>query len=209
MNLHNRFKSVFEPSLIIEIEKEARSVSLKEGESFIEFGQTIRFMPMVVAGALKISRIGEDGQELLLYYIKENESCALSFTCCMQQSTSEINAIAEEDTDLLAIPSPVMGDWLVNYPTWRSFAMNTIRSRFNELVKSIEQIAFHKLDERLINYLRDKSKATGSSLVNQSHEKIATDLATSRVVVSRLLKKLEHDKKVLLYRNQIKLLKDL
>ena len=84
--------------------------------------------------------------------------------------------------------------------------MKTIRGRFNDMLKTIDQIAFQKLDERLVNYLKEKSRATGSTLINLSHEQIATELATSRVVISRLLKKLENDKKVLLYRNQIKLL---
>lgn len=87
--------------------------------------------------------------------------------------------------------------------------MKTIQNRFNELLKTIDQIAFQKLDERLITYLKEKSKATNSTLINLSHQQIADELATSRVVISRLLKNLENEKKLLLYRNQIKLLKDL
>jgi CRP/FNR family transcriptional regulator len=137
------------------------------------------------------------------------ESCAMTFTCCMQQYPSEIRAIAEEDTEIMAIPVGLMDEWLVKYPTWKSFVMKTIRGRFNELLKTIDQIAFQKLDERLVHYLKEKSKANGSALINSSHEQIAGDLATSREVVSRLLKKLENDKKLLLYRNQIKLLREL
>ena len=98
---------------------------------------------------------------------------------------------------------------MMKYSTWKSFVMKTIRTRFNELLKSIDQIAFQKLDERLIYYLKQKSKTTGSSLINLSHEQIANELATSRVVISRLLKKLENDKKLLLYRNQIKILREM
>jgi CRP/FNR family transcriptional regulator len=102
-----------------------------------------------------------------------------------------------------------MDEWLVRFPTWKSFVMKTIHHRFNELLKTIDQIAFQKLDERLVQFLKEKSKISGSTLVSLSHEQIAQELATSRVVISRLLKKLENDKRVLLYRNQIKLLKDL
>lgn len=151
----------------------------------------------------------DDGRELLLYYVNPNESCAMTFTCCMQQHPSEIKAVAEEDVELLAIPISVMDEWMVKYPTWKSFVMETFRNRFNELLKTIDHIAFHKLDERLIHYLKEKSKATGSSLINLSHEQIAGELASSREVISRLLKKLENDKKLLLYRNQIKLLREL
>jgi CRP/FNR family transcriptional regulator len=127
----------------------------------------------------------------------------------MQQFPSEIKATAEEDVEIYSLPIDVMDKWLVQYPTWKSFVMKSIRNRFHEMIKAIDQIAFQKLDERLISFLKEKSKISGSSLINLSHEQISSELATSRVVISRLLKKLEIDNKLLLYRNQIKLLKDL
>ena len=134
------------------------------------------------------------------------EGCAMTFTCCMQQFPSEVQAVAEEDVIYLSIPISVMDEWIVKYPTWKSFVMRTIRSRFNELMHAIDQLAFQKLDERLVNYLKEKSKLTRSAVLNLSHTEIANDLASSREVVSRLLKKLELDGRLLLYRNQIKLL---
>jgi len=119
---------------------------------------------------------------------------------------SEIKAVAEDTVELIAIPVGVMDEWIVKYPTWKAFVMKTIRTRFTELLKSIDQIAFQRLDERLVSYLKEKSKSSGSAVLNLSHEEIANDLASSRVVISRLLKKLENDNKLLLYRNQIKLL---
>ena len=87
--------------------------------------------------------------------------------------------------------------------------MRTIRSRFQELLQTLDQVSFQKLDDRLIHYLKEKSKVTGSPLLNLSHEQIATDLATSRVVISRLLKTMENKKQLVLYRNHIRLMKDL
>jgi CRP/FNR family transcriptional regulator len=207
-DLH-QFQSLFEPHLLDEIDKVATVVHVKEGDTLLDLGQTVRVMPIVLSGTVRVTRQGEGGHELLLYYISPKESCAMTFTCCMQVMPSEIKAVAEEDSTLLAIPVTVMDQWLMKYPTWKSYVMRTIRSRFNELLQTIDQIAFQKLDERLIHYLRKKSAATGSSLINLSHEQIANELATSRVVVSRLLKKLENDKRVLLYRSQIKLLREL
>jgi CRP/FNR family transcriptional regulator len=163
----------------------------------------------VLSGILKVSRLEEDGRELLLYHIKPYESCAMTFTCCMQQYPSEIQALAEEDCELLVVPVGVMDEWLVKYPTWKAFIMKTIRSRFHELLNTIDQVAFHKLDERLISFLKESSKNSGSALINLSHEQIAANLATSREVISRLLKKLENEKKVLLFRNQLKIMKEL
>ena len=206
MKLSKIFKHLFEPELIEEIEQKGKFVSLKESEILLDIGQTVRVMPIVLSGLLKVSRLDEDGRELLLYYIGPKESCAMTFTCCMQQFPSETKLVAEEDTELLTIPITVMDEWMMKYKTWKSFILKSIRVRFNELMKTIDQIAFQKLDERLVYYLKEKSNATDSKLINLSHEQIAKDLATSRVVISRLLKKLENDNRLLLYRNQIRIL---
>lgn len=202
-------QTIFEPELLDEIEKKAVYSSIRAGEKLISIGQIVRQVPIVLSGSLKISRVEEDGRELLLYYLNPNEGCAMTFTCCMQQFPSEVEVVAEEDSELLLLPISIMDQWLVKYPTWKSFVMRTIRMRFQELMKTVDQIAFQQLDERLVHYLKEKSKITGSPLLNLSHEQIATELATSRVVVSRLLKKLENQKKLLLYRNQIRLMGDM
>lgn len=209
MNIAERFKYIFEPELIAEIEEKGKYLKLSAGETIMEVGQTVRIMPIILSGTIKVSRIDEEGKELLLYYVNTNESCAMSFTCCMQHRPSEIKAEADDAVEIIALPVAVMDAWLMKYPTWKNFVMKTIQDRFNELLKAIDQIAFQKLDERLVHYLKEKSKVTGSAVINLSHEQIANELATSRVVVSRLLKKLENDKKLLLYRNQIKIFKDL
>lgn len=209
MDIIEEFKHVFEPELIKEMEANASYVSAKEGDVILDIGQLVRVIPFVLSGTLKVSRIDNEGHEILLYYVGNSESCAMTFTCCMQQHPSEVKVVAEEDVDLMVIPITLMDSWMMKYSTWKSFVMKTIQVRFNELLRTIDQIAFQKLDERLVHYLKEKSKATGSALINLSHEQIAIELATSRVVISRLLKKLENEKKLLLYRNQIKLLREL
>lgn len=202
------FKSFFEPELIKKIDEVAQVVEVKAGDLLLDYGQIVRTMPIILEGIVKVMRMDEEGKELLLYYVNSNESCAMTFTCCMEQFPSEIKAVAEENVKMLTIPIKVMDEWLMTYPTWKSFVMKTIQNRFSEMLNTIDQIAFQKLDERLVNYLRQKATTSKSKLINISHEEIANDLATSRVVISRLLKKLENDKKLLLYRNQIKLLND-
>ncbi|HTQ65869.1 MAG TPA: Crp/Fnr family transcriptional regulator [Puia sp.] len=209
MSLPDSFRHIFEPGLLESIESKGKFTVAREGDIIIDIGQTVRITPIMLKGTLKISRVDSEGKELLLYYVNANESCAMTFTCCMQQFPSEIKATAENDIEYIAIPISVMDEWLAKYPTWKSFVMRTIRNRFNELLNAIDQLAFQKLDERLVHYLKEKSKNTGSSLINLSHEQIANEMGSSREVISRLLKKLEIDKKVLLYRNQIKLLKEL
>jgi len=205
----NKFSSVFEPDLLTELEANHIIMQPKAGETMMNPGRTIRAVPLVISGVFKVSRVNDEGQELLLYYVREGESCAMTFTCCMMAHFSVIKASCEEDSVLLCVPIHVMDQWMTKYATWKRFVMATILSRFTEIIKSIDEVAFKKLDDRLANYLKEKSRVTGSSLINLSHQQIADELGTNRVVVSRLLKKLEIDKKLLLYRNQIKLLKDM
>jgi CRP/FNR family transcriptional regulator len=205
----HKFSSFFEPDLLAELETKSMLMEVSAGQTMLSIGQTIRAVPILISGTLKVSRINDEGQELLLYYVREGESCAMTFTCCVMAQTSAIKGVAEEDSVLLCVPVSLMDEWMIKYPSWKKYVMATIYNRFTELVKSIDDIAFKKLDDRLVIYLKEKSKATGSSLINLSHQQIADELATNRVVVSRLLKQLEIDKKLLLYRNQIKLLKDL
>lgn len=206
MDIEERFRSVFEAALLSEMEAKAHPMQAKEGEVILDVGQIIRVVPLIVSGLIKVIRIGENDKELLLYYVGSGDTCVMTLTCCMERHPSEIRAVAEGDVELLAIPVDLMDVWMMKYGTWKSFIMRSIRSRLNEMVNVIDQVAFQKLDERLVLYLKEKSRIAGSSLIQISHEQISQELATSRVVVSRLLKILEDNKKVLLYRGQIRLL---
>ncbi|AEA45496.1 Crp/Fnr family transcriptional regulator [Fluviicola taffensis] len=209
MNPLDKLKDLFEEELVEEINEKSHEVRLKEGDLLLDTGQIVRVIPIVLSGTLKISRVDEEGHELFLYYIHPHESCAMTFTCCMEEFPSEIRAVADEDSIILTIPITAMDKWMMKYASWKSFIMKTIHSRFNELLIMIDQIAFQRLDERLVHYLKEKSKSTHSTVINLSHEQIAIDLSSSREVISRLLKRLEKDNKVVLYRNQIKLLSNL
>lgn len=202
------FNSAFEPALIKEMQKFGEIKHYKEGEIIMDYDKYVRTMPLIVNGTIKVLRRDEKGKEILLYYLSSTESCSMAYSCCLEAKKSEIRAIAEDDVELLAIPHAKLDEWLCKYPSWKNYIMRSFNERFLELLKSIESIAFHKLDERLISYLKEKQRLSGSSVIKVSHYVIADELATSRVVISRLLKQLENEGKILLYRNEIKLLKD-
>jgi len=208
MDILTHFDTVFEPALIKEISQFGELKHFKEGDIIMDYGKYIRMMPMVIKGTLKVLKKDEVGKEILLYYLSSNESCSMAYSCCLEAKKSEVKAIAEEDVDLIAIPHTKLDEWLCKYPSWKNYIMRSFNLRFLELLKSIESIAFHKLDDRLIAYLKDKQRLSGSKVIKASHYLIADELATSRVVISRLLKQLENDGKILLYRNEIKLLND-
>lgn len=204
--LKKRLSQIFELKLIDEILESGKKMSFKEGEIIIDYGKKIRFMPVILSGTIRVMTRDESDRELLLYYLSTNESCAMAYACCMEDKKSEIRAIAEDAVELIAIPHEKLDEWLIKYPSWKSYVFNSFTQRFNELLKSLENVAFHKLDERLIKYLKNKAKVSGKSSILLSHNQIAEEMGTSRVVISRLLKQLENDNKLLLYRNEIKLL---
>jgi CRP/FNR family transcriptional regulator len=200
------FSPHFEPALMAEVEANATLMNLSTGEVMLKVGKPVWGIPLLAKGTVKINRINDEGQEVLLYYVRAGETCAMSFTCWMTTQVSPVKTTAEEDCIIYVIPGRVADDWMVRYPSWKKFVMNTVLDGFTEIVKSIDDVAFKKMDDRLIGYLREKSNISRSALINLTHQQIADDLGTNRVVISRLLKKLEIDGRLLLYRNQIKLL---
>ena len=205
MYLEN-LQHIFEPKLIQEIREFGTLQSFKEGDLIMDYGKYIRMMPIVLKGTVKVYRLDENKNEILLYYLSSSESCSMAYSCCVEAKKSEVKAIAEDDVELIAIPHDKLDSWLCTYTSWKNYIMRSFNERFIELLKSIESIAFHKLDDRLIAYLKEKQRLSGSSVIKASHYLIADELATSRVVISRLLKQLENSKKIILYRNEIKLL---
>lgn len=205
INLNN-LSAVFEPALIQEMQQFGIGQHYKEGDLIMDYGKYIRMMPIVLKGTVKVYRLDEDKNEILLYYLSSSESCSMAYSCCVEAKKSEVKAIAEDNVELIGIPHVKLDEWLCKYPSWKNYVMRSFNERFIELLKSIESIAFHKLDERLIAYLKEKQRLSGSSVVKASHNTIADELATSRVVISRLLKQLENNNKIILYRNEIKLL---
>jgi CRP/FNR family transcriptional regulator len=203
------YSSLFEPALLAEIEEKSMVFSAVAGQELIKTGQPIKVVPMVISGTLKVSRINEEGQELLLYYVRKGEGCAMTFSCGLMSKPSQVDGTAEEDLTMLCIPVNVMEELMQKYSSWKRFLMSTIVNEFIDVIKSLDDVTFKRMDERLVSYLKEKSRITESSLINLSHQQIADEMGTNRVVISRLLKKLETSKRVLLYRNQIKLLKEL
>ncbi|WP_340202314.1 Crp/Fnr family transcriptional regulator [Ascidiimonas sp. W6] len=204
--LQKKYGHLFENNLLNEINETGTFKEINEGHKLIEIGDYIRFMPLVISGAIKVLREDDDGDELLLYFLESGETCAMTLNCCMGQTKSEIRAIAEMDTELMMIPVQKMDDWMVKYKSWRTFVLQSYNQRLNEMLETIDGIAFMNMDARLLKYLKEKARINNSNYINNTHQDIAYDLHTSRVVVSRLLKTLETRGNIELYRNQIKII---
>jgi CRP/FNR family transcriptional regulator len=197
---------IFEEALIDEIVKVATFKEFKADDYLIEIGDYIKSMPLLLHGAIKILREDENGDELLLYFLERGDTCAMTLTCCMGQAKSRIRAIAETDGSLIMIPIEKMEDWLTKYKTWRNFVFDSYNVRLMEMLEAIDTLAFMNLDERLYKYLTDKAKVIGNTEIHNTHQEIAYEMHTSRVVISRLLKALEIEGKIKLHRNKIEIL---
>lgn len=204
--LRQSYGTIFEEKLLDEIAQVAVLKDFDEGDILIDFGSYITRMPLLLSGAIKILREDFDEGELLLYFIEKGNTCAMSMACCMGEKKSEIRAIAETSGQLIMIPVNNMEEWLGKYKTWRNFVFNSYESRLKEMLSAIDSLAFMNMEERLYLYLIDKSKINGSREVNNTHQEIAYDLHSSRVVISRLLKVLENKGFIKLHRAYIELL---
>ncbi len=205
--IREAFESLgFESNLVQEIGTIGRLRKISAGSEIITPGQLASELPFVLEGTLRIMREDEQGNEVILYYLQGGETCAMSITCCIDGRNSEIRAVAEEDTKMWMVPMSEMDRWVRKYDSFRRFVFHAYQNRFDEMLNSFDSVAFMKMDERLYKYLLDKKQASGSYIIQKTHEQIARELNTSRVVVSRLLKKLENEEKIEQYRNRIEIL---
>lgn len=201
--IHDSIGYLLEEELIQEINRVGQIRTTTIDEILINVGDAMTSIPIILSGSIKISRENDNGDELLLYYIEGGDTCAMTLQCCVRQMKSEIRATSMEDSVLLMLPTEMMELWMHKYKTWREYILQSYHVRLTELMETIDAIAFMRLDERLLKYLTDQAKLLGNLEIHHTHQQIAEDLHSSRVVISRLLKQLEIRGKITLKRNKI------
>ncbi len=177
-----------------------------EGDVILNENAYIRAIPIVTSGSIKVLRTDENGREILLYYINAGESCIMSFLGGMHHDTSKVKAIAEEETEILFIPVDKVTLLIKEFPEWLDYIFRLYHKRFEELLEVVNAVAFKKMDERLLNFIRKKCELTKTHTLYVTHEQLANELGTARAVVSRLLKQMEEENLVKLGRNKITLI---
>lgn len=194
------------PELIEKLYQNSIHKTYKTGQIILNENSHIRSIPIVMKGSIKVIRTEEDGREILLYYIKAGESCIMSFLGGLHEETSKVKAEIEEDAEILFLPMNKVSLFIKEYPQWLDYIFRLYHKRFEELLEIINAIAFKKVDQRLLALLKKKEELTNSKTITITHEQLANELGTARVVVSRLLKQLEEEGAVKLGRNKIVLL---
>ena len=205
VELHSIFPSL-SSALLNEMHEQGSVRHLKEGEELLRSGQNIRSTILILEGLVKIYREDEDGNEIYMYHLGPGQACALSIVCALQNKTSEIKAKAVIPTEVLALPIKYVDQWMKDHYSWYQFVLSTYRSRFEELLITIDAIAFNKMDERLVMHLKKHQLMLKSNIIALTHAQIASELSTSREVISRLLKKMEEKGMIKLNRQNIEIL---
>ena len=204
--LYQKFSYILDDNLINEISDVGIFKSFLKDDIIIDVNQPMLYIPLLLSGNIKILREDDEGNDLLIYFLEAGETCTMSLTCCMETSKSKVRAVAEQDSNLIMIPVQKMQEWFHGNESWRNFILESYQTRFDEMLDTIDSIAFLKMDERLYKYLVNKSMLNSTDTIFVKHQDIAEDLHTSRVVISRLLKQLENENKIKLGRNKIEVL---
>ena len=207
--IRKRFPILNEPELLNEMQEQGVYKKVDEGDSLMDIGNYIKSMPLLISGTIKVVREDAEGNEILLYYLNGGETCAMTLTCCMGTTQSEIRAVAIEDAEMIMIPVQCMEDWMKKYKSWMGFVMLSYQMRFEEMLKVVDSIAFMKMDERLWQYLVNRSTELDNKVIQGTHQEMASDLNSSREVISRLLKQLEKLGRIKLGRNKVKILSEI
>lgn len=204
--LKNLFGEIFEEALLEEITRVGTLREVPADFELMDIGEPIKGVPLMLRGAIKISREDINGDELLLYYLEEGDSCTMTMAWEMGQQKSQIRAVTELPSQLIMVPLSAVEDWSSRFPSWRKFIFQSYHKRMEELLATVDSIAFDQLEKRLWAYLVEKKRVTKVSTLSITHQTIAQEMHSTRVVISRLLKRLEVDQKIRLHRNAIELI---
>ncbi|MEY3419728.1 MAG: hypothetical protein RIR48_4 [Bacteroidota bacterium] len=196
---------LFSTALIDEIYTKSKLSEIPSGTQILRVGQYVKALPIVLSGRVKVFTYGDE-KEFLLYYIRENESCIMSFSALINNEVSKICAFTEEATTILTLPGEDVLKWTKKYPEFNHFYLKYYQNKYDDLIETLRQVVFEKLDTRILKYLKDRAKLSGLSELRVTHKEISNDLGTSREVVTRIIKKLESENFIKIDKNNIKIL---
>ncbi len=204
--INEYYSDIFEEELIEEIVRVGHFDKIKGGELLIDIGKEMTHIPLILSGVVKIIRKEKEGEELVLYFLERGDTCAISFVNCINRKKSIFKGVVEQDLEAMFLPVEYIDDWLVKFKSWRHFIIDSYHFRLIEMVESIDSLAFMKMNGRLFKYLNDKVKITKDVNLEITHQEIADDLNSSRVVITRLIKQLHEEGKIHSTRNKIRVL---
>jgi len=200
----NKLSFFTEPGFKGELLKHGQLASFKKGDVIVRDGQYVKFLPIVLKGAIRVFQQSEN-REILLYYVRADETCTMSLAAAYFNNKSTSHGVVTEPTDVLIFPASMIEQWQLKYPSWNRYMMQMFRTRYDQLINSFQGVAFENIDARVMEYLKEAAKKENKNSVNLSHQQLADELGTTRVVVSRILKDYERQNKIKLFRGRIEI----
>jgi len=167
-------------------------------------GDVCAAIAFVLTGEIRVYKVSENGREITLYEIGQGETCILNASCILSGTSYPANAVTLTAARIMLIPSKIFSRLVAEHEELREFVFSLLSRRLSSVMELVEEVAFGRMDSRLMDYLTEKA---GNGRLETTHQKVANDLGTSREVVSRLLKEFERKGQVKLARNEITLLK--
>ncbi|MBO3697724.1 Crp/Fnr family transcriptional regulator [Roseivirga sp. E12] len=205
IDILNKINLFTEPKLREEILANCQIKAFKKGDVIVREGQFVKVVPIVVSGIIRVFQTKQD-REILLYYVEPKQTCMMSLSACFFNNESPSQAVAVDKTEVLIVPTRLITKWQKEYASWNQFVIRTFRNRYDELLNTFESVAFNQIDKRVMEYLECRVSRQEDKKVKISHLELANELGTTRVVISRILKQFELDRKVKLNRGAIELL---
>jgi len=204
-DLFKKLTCFTEPGFKEELLQHGQLLSFNKGDVIVRDGQYVKFLPIVLNGAIRVFQQSED-REILLYYVRAEETCTMSLAAAYFNNKSTSHGVVTEPTEVLIFPASLIDQWQLKYPSWNKYVMQMFRTRYDQLINSFQGIAFEHIDTRVLEYLKNTANNDGGKSVDISHQQLAAELGTTRVVISRILKDYEKQKKIRLFRGRIELL---
>ncbi|MBD0849533.1 Crp/Fnr family transcriptional regulator [Maribacter arenosus] len=203
--LRKEYSHLFEDELLNEIFEVGEFNTIKRGGVLIDIDDELKHIPLIIKGTIKISR-KENDKELALYFLERGDTCAISFANCLHKRKSVFKGVVEDDAEMILLPIDKIEKWLVTYESWRHYIIDSYHFRLLEMVDSIDTLAFLKMKDRLLKYLKNKAKVSKESILEITHQEIAKDLNTSRVVITRLIQDLHDEGVIFSTRNKVRVI---
>jgi CRP/FNR family transcriptional regulator len=204
-DLFKKLTCFTEPGFKEELLAHGQLLSFNKGDIIVRDGQYVKFLPIVLNGAIRVFQQSED-REILLYYVRAEETCTMSLAAAYFNNKSTSHGVVTEPTDVLIFPASLIDQWQLKYPSWNKYVMQMFRTRYDQLINSFQGIAFEHIDTRVLEYLKNTANKDGNKSIDISHQQLAAELGTTRVVISRILKDYEKQKKIRLFRGRIELI---
>ena len=170
--------------------QKAALVQLEKGNYICHEGSDCSHLALVTGGTARVFKLGENGREITLYRVTEGESCILTASCILSQLPFPAFALCEDRVEAIIVPAADVRRWLAESAAWRDYIFGMVAQRLSNIISIVEEVTFRRMDRRIADYLIQHCQSS-QQVVKATHQEIASDLGTSREVVSRILKELE------------------